>query len=247
MSFLFSQKPDSAIDHNSLANLTTGDPHTQYFLLAGRAGGQSPTGGNAASENLTLRSTSHATKGKILFGNSIYDEVNSGMAIGNNVLPNSGNTKLYIQKGAGNTLPNDSNSLIICDSDTNATNFWFNGKTFANGGTNLTIGFTVAGAFKHGFVYNIQNDRLYLTKDSSNSSPTNGFYLDGNGNLVSVHTGAFIDLAGISAGNPNLKITATSDVPVVAFTGGGNAPTTAPAGYLEILVGASSRYIPFWA
>jgi hypothetical protein len=55
-----------------------------------------------------------------------------------------------------------------------------------------------------------------------------------------------LDLSVIPAGSPSLKITATSDVPTVAFTGGGNAPTTAPAGYLEILVGATPYYIPFW-
>lgn len=55
-----------------------------------------------------------------------------------------------------------------------------------------------------------------------------------------------IDLSGISAGNPNIKITATSDSPTVVFAGGTFGPTTAPAGYFEINVGGSSRYIPFW-
>ena len=57
----------SAIDHNSLSNLTVGDVHTQYAFLAGRAGGQSLIGGTAASNNLTLTSTSNGTKGSILF------------------------------------------------------------------------------------------------------------------------------------------------------------------------------------
>ena len=56
-----------------------------------------------------------------------------------------------------------------------------------------------------------------------------------------------VDLSAIGAGSPNLKITATSDTPTVAWTGGGSAPTTAPAGYIEIDVGGSARYIPFWA
>lgn len=54
------------IDHNSLANLTVGDPHTQYFLLAGRSGGQVAVGGTGASENLELSSTSNGTKGAVL-------------------------------------------------------------------------------------------------------------------------------------------------------------------------------------
>ncbi len=48
--------------HNELAGLTTGDGHTQYVLLAGRAAGQTVYGGNAANDDLTLQGTSHATK-----------------------------------------------------------------------------------------------------------------------------------------------------------------------------------------
>lgn len=58
--------PDSEITHNSLTGLDTGDAgHTQFALLAGRAGGQSLVGGTVAGENLNLESTSHATKGFI--------------------------------------------------------------------------------------------------------------------------------------------------------------------------------------
>lgn len=42
------------------------DDHAQYALLAGRSGGQILTGGTAASDPLTLRSTTNATKGGIL-------------------------------------------------------------------------------------------------------------------------------------------------------------------------------------
>jgi len=51
-------------------------------LSAGVAGGQSVIGGTAASNSLTLSSTSNATKGKILFGTSAYDEVNNRLGIG---------------------------------------------------------------------------------------------------------------------------------------------------------------------
>ena len=40
-------------------------------------------GGTASGNNLTLQSTSHATKGKILFGASAYDEVNNRLGLGN--------------------------------------------------------------------------------------------------------------------------------------------------------------------
>jgi hypothetical protein len=41
-----------------------------YFLLAGRSGGQIARGGTAASDDLTLVSTAHATKGTIFFGSA---------------------------------------------------------------------------------------------------------------------------------------------------------------------------------
>lgn len=59
-----------------------------------------------------------------------------------------------------------------------------------------------------------------------------------------------IDLTGVASGSPSIKANATSDTPTVAFTDNGaanHAPTTAPAGYIEILIGANARYIPFWA
>jgi hypothetical protein len=39
---------------------------SEYLALAGRAGGQTAQGGTAASENLTLESTHHATKGEVV-------------------------------------------------------------------------------------------------------------------------------------------------------------------------------------
>lgn len=72
----------AAIDHGSIGGLTD-DDHTQYALLAGRSGGQTLIGGTAASNNLTLQSTSNGTKGKIIFGTSAYDEVNNRLGIGN--------------------------------------------------------------------------------------------------------------------------------------------------------------------
>jgi hypothetical protein len=63
--------PDAEIIHDEIGGLTDGDAgHTQFSMLAGRAGGQAIIGGTAASENLTLESTAHATKGKILVKDS---------------------------------------------------------------------------------------------------------------------------------------------------------------------------------
>lgn len=73
------------LTHNNLGGLTTGDPHTQYALLAGRSGGQTLIGGTASSNNLLLRSTSDSTKGYI----SIGDTPNTKVFIGGNSNPSS--------------------------------------------------------------------------------------------------------------------------------------------------------------
>lgn len=78
----------TSIDHNVLANLPNGDVHTQYAFLNGRATGQTLYGGTGASENLTLCSTTNATKGYVLFScpPAIYDATSSvkGVLFGNN-------------------------------------------------------------------------------------------------------------------------------------------------------------------
>lgn len=59
----------SSITHSTLSGLTTGDAgHTQFAMLAGRAGGQTLNGGTAAVEDLLLVSTVNATKGDIFLG-----------------------------------------------------------------------------------------------------------------------------------------------------------------------------------
>lgn len=82
--------PDTEILHSSLSGVATGDAgHTQFALLAGRAGGQSLIGGTASGENLDLDSTAHATKGFIQaksdfrpFTDASYSGVWSGNDLG---------------------------------------------------------------------------------------------------------------------------------------------------------------------
>lgn len=83
--------PDTEITHNTLSGLTSGDAgHTQFVVLAGRAGGQTVQGGTAASENLTFESTSNASKGLVLtkdvfapFTNASFSGTWSGIDLGN--------------------------------------------------------------------------------------------------------------------------------------------------------------------
>jgi len=63
LAFDFTDVNDN-LDHGLLQGLAD-DDHLQYLLLAGRSGGQVANGGTLASNNLTLRSTAHATKGSV--------------------------------------------------------------------------------------------------------------------------------------------------------------------------------------
>ena len=75
--------PDSEITHNTISGLTTGDAgHTQFAMLAGRAGGQLLIGGTGASENLTLESTSNASKGHVRFSDNLIPTVSASYSGG---------------------------------------------------------------------------------------------------------------------------------------------------------------------
>ena len=70
-------------DHGAL-NGKADDDHSQYPLSIGRAGGQTLIGGTASGDYLTLKSSSNATKGSVIFGNAaatVYDEVNERLGV----------------------------------------------------------------------------------------------------------------------------------------------------------------------
>lgn len=141
------------VDHGTLAGLGD-DDHTQYTLLAGRSGGQTVIGGTAASENLTLQSTAHATRGKILLGaNSAYDEVNKRLGLGTQSPANplhivdassldavlieksagSGNQGLVIKQTGGSWVPIVS---LIGDRNIASMNVQYLGEVYSGTGAN---------------------------------------------------------------------------------------------------------------
>ena len=69
-----SSSGSSTGSHADLSDLTTGDDHTQYALLAGRSGGQLLKGSTGASENLTLQSTNNVTRGFIVNNDAVKFE-----------------------------------------------------------------------------------------------------------------------------------------------------------------------------
>ncbi len=104
-SVLRSFQVEAALDHGSITGLIN-DDHPGNAWLAGRVGGQILIGGTAAGEDLTLQSTSNATRGSIFFGaNSAYDQVNDRLGLGTTVpdvvldLPGHDITKNKVQIG----------------------------------------------------------------------------------------------------------------------------------------------------
>ncbi len=73
-------------------------------LSTGVSGGQSVVGGIASGENLTLSSTVNGTKGSIFFGNSIYDEANNRMAIGDTVFDGTNPEKFFVNAGTTSSV-----------------------------------------------------------------------------------------------------------------------------------------------
>lgn len=66
------------LDHGLAITGLGDDDHTQYALLAGRAGGQTFKGGTGNADTMILSSTNHATKGKITVGTVLTVDEASG-------------------------------------------------------------------------------------------------------------------------------------------------------------------------
>jgi len=97
------------VHHGGLAGLGD-DDHTQYALLAGRAGGQTLIGGTASGDDLTFESTSHASKGNIVLLDKTL--IGSSTDLGNaDALEITGTTYFSGHIGIG-TFPPDADNVV---------------------------------------------------------------------------------------------------------------------------------------
>jgi hypothetical protein len=94
-------------DHGALTGLGD-DDHSIYALLAGRAGGQTLYGDTASGGNLTLGSTAHATKGKVIGLGDLEIQTDAGTLTveGNGVSANqiTGTSHIILQAGTSGTV-----------------------------------------------------------------------------------------------------------------------------------------------
>lgn len=275
---------EANLTHNNLGGLTTGDPHTQYALLAGRSGGQTIIGGTAIADNLSLKATAGIGAGSEFITAQVG---NNGSLTGWTV--GQANSQAFLRVN-GTSTRNDPlsvqnfsdavNTIILTGDGANANilqrrytdntsgGIWTARKgrgTLAAPGQTLSgdraiqvisQGHDASGnvsgnlaQFEAVFTENVTSTAggskwAFYTVPNTTLVPAVALTLDQNGDWVMGVATAKIDLSAISAGSPNLKITATSDTPATTWTAG--VPSNNPAGYVEILDGANTRYIPFW-
>jgi hypothetical protein len=105
------------LDHGLAITGLTDDDHTQYALLAGRAGGQVLIGGTGIGDDLTFQTTSNASKGSYIFSE----------------LDCSGNTN-------GGAITASATGVLSCtDDDTGGGGFTLNVEDGDDGGTNTAV------------------------------------------------------------------------------------------------------------
>lgn len=229
---------------------TTATP-TRITLLGnnfGISGGTTLVGGTASGDDLTLQSTSNATKGNLFFGTSTYDEVNNRLGIGttspaealdvNGVVrlaqvsaPGTTTNKLYNVSGSlywngtnlvGGLLPSGTSGQTLRHDGTN----WVANSLLYNNATN--VGINTTGPDRRLDVLDASNPQMRLT------------YTDGT---------VYTDLQTTSSGYLYINNTATggtrvgigTSTPGYALDVSGNSGGTATLGRLQNTVTAAAN------
>lgn len=105
-------------------------------LSTGISGGQSAIGGTGSNENLMLISTSHANKGRIIFGTSAYDEFNQRLGIGTT----NPNTALHMFSSGTAIHRIEALNAVIDLAGASTSQLWFtNGGLIRTSITNFII------------------------------------------------------------------------------------------------------------
>lgn len=206
----------NSADLSTLYSFSTGLTNTSNAITAnlstGISGGQSAIGGTASGENLTLQSTSNATKGKIFFGaNSAYNQANDRFGI-NQTTPTA--TLHLLQQSiasVGSGSGTAATTLFTITGTTGGATSANSGTVFGGNGGGGTIsggaGGSTTGTPGTGFGGN--GGSLVFTGGNAGSGQNFG------------GTGGFVEMAGGTGG-----FGATAGPPGYASIKGGNAATS---------------------
>jgi len=219
------------------AKILTADERTAIagaVLMAGRATGQTIAGGTAASENLTLTSTNHATKGNIVLGSSsYYSETYDVLGLG--VVPTgAANGKLWCN---GHLWLNNGSSEVRLSV----------GSSFSWGGG---LGGQAAGDT---IVYGYKNDGGdYGIDFRTGSSHTSKMRINRTGSVdiaADTRTQSIICDGDIGNGISSTNIiTGVTDTPTSdpGWASSSTVDMTAPDGYIKAYVGTQAVVVPYW-
>jgi hypothetical protein len=222
--------------HSGLSGLTN-DDHTQYTLLAGRSGGQTLTGGTAASNSLTLRSTSNATKGSIIIDETTVSSstttgalvVSGGIGVAGTVYANSANFVTL-------TAPHSGLSGLTNDDHTQYT--LLAGRS---GGQTITGGTAASNSLTLRSTTNATKGSILIDETTVTSSTTTGALRvsGGVGIAGGLYTGTAVNLASIS-GITTIGSTTTATISAAGLLTINNttASTSTTSGALVVSGGA---------
>lgn len=176
-------------------------------------------GNSSSGGNLTLMSTAHATKGKILFGTSAYDEVNNRLGIGT-VTP-------------GNNILSAYQNIPAVDMNTLIRNAQTTGSYITNQANSKYVGNVFVGSSQQWYIGEFGTDNFIIRDHTglNNSfqivpgAPINSFYM-GTAGRIGVGT-------ALPTANLHLKAgTATANTAPLKLTTGTDL-TTAETGAME--------------
>ena len=215
-------------------------------LSVGVSGGQSVIGGTAASNSLTLSSTSNATKGKLLFGTSAYDEVNNRLGIGTasptvamQIEYNNNSYARGLTLKNTNTGTNVITGIQLIDSGgTGRANFDYYPSNFQNAAYQNTVAFCSEGASKIGFIANSgaigsPQDILFST---IGTNTTYNMQIKANGNIqigTNTDAGYKLDVNG-TVRSTQFYLSALNTAPATAASTGTLGEIRIDASYIYV-------------
>lgn len=197
-------------------------------LITGKSGGQTIIGGTGSGENLTINSTSNATKGSVNIGSSSkfqFDEANTKLNINGaqnsgtlNVKPSNGAIGIFVK----NTTDADK-ALLINSSAANQTFFQGDGNSgIAIAGGQLAVGVApgtfsgpklmVSGnaSFPSGAIFKGNTDANigFAVNNAAGTTNEHLFFSNGNANINAQNAG-FVMVGSASTATSTFQIAGT--------------------------------------